>query len=119
MHPAVQEPVIERREAPVIERRTAPIVERRVPPAIERKSVPNTNDKIQYRLLDDSEWKNATVINRAGKQSGKNKWWVNVQNEDDEASCINLQNVSEWKIGDPPPAPEINNETEVNNETEI
>jgi hypothetical protein len=37
------------------------------------------NDNIQYKLSDSEEWISVTVLGKAGKMTGKNKTWYNVQ----------------------------------------
>ena len=36
-------------------------------------------NKILYQLPGAEDWFAATVIGRAGKATGKNKWWINVK----------------------------------------
>ena len=43
-----------------------------------RKVMPENDDKIRYRLDQDSEWIEATVICRGGKSTGQNKFYFNV-----------------------------------------
>ena len=42
------------------------------------------NDQIQYKLNNLNEWIKATVLGRAGKVTGKNKNWYNVQETESE-----------------------------------
>ena len=37
------------------------------------------NDSIQYKTHNTDEWIKATVLGRAGKATGKNKHWFNIQ----------------------------------------
>ena len=55
---------------------------------------PKKDETIRYKQ-PGSQWKEATVIGRAGKSTGKYSSWVNVQNSD-ETTCINLEDV-EWE----------------------
>ena len=55
-------------------------------------------NKILYQLPEVEDWLVATVIDRAGKATGKNKWWINVQDSKDKAfSSVNLEELKAWK----------------------
>ena len=59
---------------------------------------PKCGSKIQYMLPDCGTWKEARVISRAGKATGKNKFWYNIQDMSDKSlTSINLEEVKEWK----------------------
>lgn len=60
--------------------------------------LPKANDTIRYKINDDSQWKEAKVLGSAGKRTGGNRFWINVQNKDDEeARSINLEAVDDWE----------------------
>lgn len=43
-------------------------------------------------------WKNATVLGRAGKVTGKNKYCLNILDDGDESGkCVDWRNVDDWK----------------------
>ena len=64
-------------------------------PAVRSKAVPKSGDIIRIKETDESDWSIAKVISRAGKQSGKNKFWVNVD-VDGELKSVNLEGVDAW-----------------------
>ena len=54
------------------------------------------NDNIQYKLSDSEEWISATVLGKAGKMTGKNKTWYNVQDHlSNEQKSVDLGRL-EW-----------------------
>jgi len=62
------------------------------------KKVLKTNDNIQFKLSEDDIWVQAKVLGRAGKGTGKNKHWYNIQeNASGEKKSINLEQV-QWQI---------------------
>ena len=56
---------------------------------------PKKDETIRYKQ-PGSEWKEATVLGRAGKSTGKYSSWINVKTANDETTCIDLENV-EWE----------------------
>ena len=55
------------------------------------------NDQIQYKLNNSNEWIKATVLGRAGKVTGKNKNWYNVQKtESEKQKSVDLGQL-QWK----------------------
>ena len=55
-------------------------------------------NKILHQLPEPEDWLAATVIGRAGKATGKNKWWINVQDSKDKAiKSVNLEGLKAWK----------------------
>ena len=61
-------------------------------PTISQEKVPIKGNKILYQLPEAKDWLAATVIGRAGKAKGKNKWWINVQDSKDKAiKSVNLE----------------------------
>ena len=58
---------------------------------------PKCGSKIQYMLPDCSTWKEAIVISRSGKATGKNRFWYNIQDMNNKSlTSINLEEVKEW-----------------------
>ena len=43
--------------------------------------VPKVHQAIRYRPVGSSEWRNATVVNRAGKANGKYRYYFNILDE--------------------------------------
>lgn len=63
----------------------------------DRKAL-KVNDTIQYKLQNNNSWIKATVLGRAGKATGKNKNWYNIQEDvSREKKSINLNNV-QWEL---------------------
>ena len=56
-----------------------------------------SNDRIQYKLPNSDEWINSTIMGRAGKATGGNKYWYNVHDvKSNEERSIDLGKV-EWR----------------------
>lgn len=56
------------------------------------------NDIIQYKLQNTDEWIKATVLGRAGKATGKNKYWYNIKEDvSEEKKSVNLDQV-QWEL---------------------
>ena len=67
---------------------------------VDRIVVPKVNDRIKYRLKDDEQWTTAIVKGRGGKATGKNKYYMNVVNEEDnQMKGIHLDR-TEYEIED-------------------
>ena len=61
-------------------------------------TVPKVRSKITYEDPDRNEWRKAMVIGRGGKASGKDKYWFNIKDlEDDSMKCVDFENISSWK----------------------
>ena len=48
------------------------------------KELPKLYQCVQYKSSDADNWKNAKIIGRAGKATGKYKFWLNVKDLDDD-----------------------------------
>ena len=59
--------------------------EERNPIMIENKA-PSVKSNIEYKVKRNDQWKEAIVISRAGKATGKNKYWMNIKDLKDEHS---------------------------------
>ena len=67
-------------------------------PTISQGKVPMKGNKILYQLPEAEDWLAGTVIELAGKATGKNKLWINVQDSKDKAiRCVNLEELKAWK----------------------
>ena len=64
--------------------------------------LPNKGEIIDYIPFNDDNWRKATILDRAGKATGGNKYWLNIQHSGDEKPfSIDWQNgVKEWKSHD-------------------
>ena len=60
-------------------------------------TVPKKGSRISYRLNDDENLHKALVLGRAGKATGANKYWINIEREDKTLGSLNLENVTEMK----------------------
>ena len=61
-------------------------------------TVPKVRSKITYEDPDRNEWRKAMVIGRGRKASGKDKYWFNIKDlEDDSMKCVDFENISSWK----------------------
>ena len=57
-----------------------------------------TNDKIRYKVQNKDEWTIATVLGRAGKATGNNRYWYNIQDDIiKEKKSLKLDQV-EWQL---------------------
>ena len=57
-----------------------------------------TNDSIRYKVQNADGWTKATVLGRAGKATGKNKYWYNLQDDiSKETKSVNLDQV-QWQL---------------------
>ena len=62
-----------------------------------RKTV-KTNDNIRYKVQNKDEWTIAPVLGRAGKATGNNRYWYNIQDDiSKEKKSLNLDQV-EWQL---------------------
>ena len=65
--------------------------------------LPKVNEFIKFKVIDSDEWKKCQIISRAGKDSGRYKYWLNIKDMDDFTNtCIDWKNhVSEWSKLEP------------------
>ena len=64
----------------------------------QNRKTPKGNDIIQYKLQNSDEWIKASVTGRAGKATGKNKYWYNIKEDlSEEKKSINLEQV-DWEL---------------------
>ena len=62
------------------------------------KEIPKLYQCVQYKSSDADNWKNAKIIGRAGKATGKYKFWLNVKDLDDDVeSPVDFEKVTEWR----------------------
>ena len=60
--------------------------------------MPKVGTKVRYLPSDDTLWKEAEILSRAGKATGKNKNWLNIKDKDEEAKSIDwIQCVDDWQ----------------------
>ena len=59
------------------------------------------DDRVQYRLHPDEEWKNVIVLGRAGKATGKCRNWYNVREENTGSKySLDFEHIHDWKKTD-------------------
>ena len=59
--------------------------------------IPSVISKITYEYPESNLWKKVMVISRAGKPSGKNKYWFNVKElDDDPIKSVDFENINGW-----------------------
>lgn len=64
----------------------------------EATMLPKSKSRISYISKNAEDWKDATVLGRAGKATGKYRYFVNVLDDGEEnAKCLNWQEVDDWK----------------------
>ena len=66
---------------------------------VKGKVVLRKDDKVAFRESDIDQWKEATVLSRGGKATGKFPGYFNVQMNDSSKNlrCINFDDLKEWK----------------------
>lgn len=64
----------------------------------DRSMLPRAQSRVTYVLRNSSEWRTATILGRAGKATGKNKFHMNILDDDDEdGKCVDWRDVDDWK----------------------
>ena len=65
------------------------------------KKVPSVKSNIVYKVKRNDPWKDAIIIRRAGKATGKNKYWMNIKDsEDGTFKSINFEGTDQWRLKD-------------------
>ena len=60
--------------------------------------LPTAKSRISYLLHEGNIWREATVLGRAGKATGRNRFHMNIKDDDDEnGKCIDWRDVEDWK----------------------
>ena len=63
--------------------------------------IPKRNDVIKYKMSENSDWSQGTVLSRAGKQTakfGRNQQCINLQpNNGSSPICVNLKDAVDWE----------------------
>ena len=57
--------------------------------------IPKKGTKISYKVPGGEEEIQATLLGRAGKATGKSKYWYNVQNDDQSFESLNFERITE------------------------
>ena len=67
-------------------------------PTLTAGRLPTAGNKKEYELPNSSTWHAALVLGRAGKATGKNKYWFNIKNlRDNTLHSLNLTELTSWK----------------------
>ena len=66
---------------------------------VKEKVVLRKDHKVALKESDTDQWKEATVLSRGGKATGKFPGYFNVQINDSSKNliCINFDDLKEWK----------------------
>ena len=63
------------------------------------KKVPSVKSNMEYKAKRNDQCKEAIVISKAGKATGKNKHWMNMKDlEDRTFISINFEEIDEWSF---------------------
>ncbi len=60
--------------------------------------MPSKGSKIRYKLRDSEDVKEAKVLGKAGKATGKNKFWINIEDENGQLKSLNVEQLSDMQI---------------------
>lgn len=63
----------------------------------ESKTFPKVGMKVKYLPVGESVWREAVILSRAGKLTGKYKDWFNIQEHEDSKSIDWRNGVQEWE----------------------
>lgn len=58
-------------------------------PTLSEGRIPKKGDRISYKLPSHRNELQATVLGRAGRATGKNKYWVNIEKDDHSLASLN------------------------------
>ena len=68
-------------------------------PTILRNELPPRKSHIEYKVKKEDYWQEAIVINRAGKTTGRNKFWMNIKRiPQEEMKSLNFEELNGWRI---------------------
>ena len=62
--------------------------------------IPTKGSKIRFRMKDSDIIEEAKVLGKAGKATGKNKFWINVEQADGKLKSVNLEQVENLEISE-------------------
>ena len=62
--------------------------------------IPTKGSKIKYRMKDCDTYEEAKVLGKAGKATGKNKYWINIEQADGQLRSLNLEYVENLEISE-------------------
>ena len=62
-----------------------------------KKILPSLMVRVASKLFDDDREQEATINGRAGRATGRNKFWFNIQNEDKPLESLNFEALEHWK----------------------
>ena len=59
--------------------------------------LPSIGSEIKYKLIEENIWRTGKVKSKAGKSTGKNKYYLNIENQN-ECRCIDFEKtVESWE----------------------
>ena len=53
--------------------------------------------RVAYKLFDDHQQQESTIIGHAGHATGQNKFWFNIQKEYKSLESLNFEALEQWK----------------------
>ena len=66
-------------------------------PTVTNGKIPQKGARVAYKLFDDDQEQEATIIGHAGRAAGRNKFWFNIQKEDKSIESLNFEALEHWK----------------------
>ena len=66
-------------------------------PTVTDGKVPQKGARVASKLFDDDREQEATINGRAGRATGRNKFWFNIQKEDKPLESLNFEALEHWK----------------------
>ena len=63
-----------------------------------QRDLPKRHDVLRYLDQSDDSWKKVKVLGPAGKKTGGNRSWVNVQDEHNCKYSLDLESVEDWEV---------------------
>ena len=59
--------------------------------------IPKAGSRISYQINEEDDRRQAKVLGRAGKATGKHRLWINIQDEDESIKSLNCEELEDWK----------------------
>ena len=66
-------------------------------PTITNGKIPQKGARVAFKLFDDDQEQEATIIGHAGRATGQNKFWFNIQKKDKSIESLNFEALEHWK----------------------
>ena len=62
--------------------------------------IPTKGSKIRFKMKDSDIIEEAKVLGKAGKATGKNKYWINIEQTDGKMKSVNLEQLENLEISE-------------------